>query len=67
MGQANWRVKWRGNSGRMIGIRKPKGVLIQKNGLGLIEGNAVFTLVDPAFPLVPLKNDLDHMDNGHLK
>jgi hypothetical protein len=51
----------------MIGIRKPKGVLIQKNGLGLIEGNAVFTLVDPAFPLVPLKNDLDHMDNGHLK
>jgi len=45
----------------MIGIRKPKAVLIQKNGLGLIEGNAAFMLVDLAFSLVPLKDDLDHM------
>jgi hypothetical protein len=51
---------------RMIRIEEPDGMFVEKRRLRLIERNAVFAHVRPAFRLVPLKPQLIHTYNVHF-
>lgn len=45
----------------MIGVKVANGVLIEKDCLGFLKGDLVFSLVLPALLLVPLETDVTHM------
>ena len=52
--------------GRVVGIEEPEGILIQKDGLGLFEGDPMFATVFPAFCLIPFESNITHIYNVHI-